>query len=288
MLTKLLKGVVLLEIKYADLHTHTTASDGLHTPTENILMAKKAGLHAIAITDHDTVSGLEEAIEAGRKEGVLVVPGVEISTVANGQDIHVLGYFINYEDETFLQHLHKLKETRSRRNNKLVERLQQLGLAITMEEVHEKALRDSTSRTIGRPHIADVLVSKGYVGNIREAFDKYLGRDGKAYINPPRIQPLNAVDWIHQAGGKAIVAHPGLYKDQTVVDALIQRGIDGIEVYHSDHSSEEEAHYLNIANQNGLIVTAGSDFHGQRSGEVFHGAIGSKKINADVIDRLRI
>jgi predicted metal-dependent phosphoesterase TrpH len=286
-------------LNYADLHTHTTASDGLHTPTENVHMAERAGLSAVAITDHDTVAGLAEAAAAGEYIGITVVPGVEISTVANGQDIHILGYYIDYSNDLFLKRLEQLRETRERRNEMMIERLQQLGFDITMEEVRNKAGSESpggagssaanrfSDETVGRPHMADVMIKKGYVASMKEAFDLYLGRDGKAYVNPPRINPTEAVNWIHEAGGTAVIAHPGLYHDDTVVEELIRYGVEGIEVYHSDHSPDQEAHYLAIAQRHNLIVTAGSDFHGERAGEVFHGRIGSKKINAEVIERLR-
>lgn len=281
-----------MDMEYIDLHTHTTASDGLHTPTENVHMTLNAGLVGVAITDHDTVAGVEEAIEEGKKCGIVVVPGVEISTVAVGQDIHILGYFIDFRDKQLLDRLQQLRNTRDRRNDMMLERLNELGFNITMEEVRN-GIEKSSDETIGRPHIADVMVKKGFVSSMKEAFELYLGRDGKAYVNPPRIAPLQAVEWIHEAGGTAVIAHPGLYEDDALVDDLIRTGtgsqrIDGIEVYHSDHSSEDEARYLQIAHKYNLVVTAGSDFHGSRAGEeVFHGPIGSKKINIEVIGRLR-
>ncbi len=160
----------------ADLHTHTTASDGTERPAANVQMAFDAGLGAIAITDHDTVSGVAEALLAGRELGIEVVPGVEISTVAGGQDIHVLGYYIDIDNEQFLQRLASLRETRDTRNNMIIERLQQLGLDITMAEVlREVENVKSKGDTVGRPHIAAVLLNKGYVSSISEAFDRYLG-----------------------------------------------------------------------------------------------------------------
>lgn len=288
-----------MNAKYIDLHTHTTASDGLHAPTENVHMALKAGLSGLAITDHDTVAGIEEALKEGKKNGIIVVPGVEISTVAGGQDIHILGYYIDYNHKKLLERLKQLRETRDRRNDMMLERLQELGFNITIEEVRSGIGRDqkgnSSDETIGRPHIADVMVKKGYVSSMKEAFYIYLGRDGKAYVNPPRIEPLQAVEWIHDAGGRAVIAHPGLYRDDALVEELIRAGlegdgsqkIDGIEVYHSDHLPEDEARYLKLAHKYNLLITAGSDFHGSRAGEVFHGYIGSKKIDMEVIERLR-
>ncbi|MDF2646756.1 PHP domain-containing protein [Paenibacillus sp. V4I7] len=272
----------------ADLHTHTTASDGTERPAANVQMAFDAGLGAIAITDHDTVSGVAEALSAGRELGIEVVPGVEISTVANGQDIHVLGYYIDINNEQFLQRLASLRDTRDTRNNMIIDRLQQLGLDITMAEVlREVENIKSKGDTVGRPHIAAVLLNKGYVSSISEAFDRYLGTGAAAYANPPRIEPATAIGWIQEAGGKAVLAHPGIYHDDALVEAIIHQGLDGIEVYHSDHTPEEEAKYLSLAQRSGLLITAGSDFHGERGGVVFHAPIGSRRIGIDVLQSLK-
>lgn len=272
----------------ADLHTHTTASDGTERPAANVQMAFDAGLGAIAITDHDTVSGVAEALLAGRELGIEVVPGVEISTVANGQDIHVLGYYIDINNEQFLQRLASLRDTRDTRNNMIIERLQQLGLDITMAEVlREVENIKSKGDTVGRPHIAAVLLNKGYVSSISEAFDRYLGTGAAAYANPPRIEPATAIGWIQEAGGKAVLAHPGIYHDDALVEAIVHQGLDGIEVYHSDHTPEDEAKYLSLAQRSGLLITAGSDFHGERGGVVFHAPIGSRRIGVDVLQRLK-
>lgn len=272
----------------ADLHSHTTASDGTQSPRANVQMALDAGLGAIAITDHDTISGVAEALAAGSELGIVVVPGVEISTVANGQDIHILGYYINIEDERFLQRLASLRETRDTRNEMIIARLQELGIEITMEEVlKEVANVKRKGDTIGRPHIAAVLLNKGYVSTITEAFDRYLATGAAAYANPPRIEPATAITWIHEAGGRAVLAHPGIYHDDALVEAITLQGIDGIEVYHADHSPEDEERYRLLAQRTGLLMTAGSDFHGVRDNVAFHAAIGSKRIGMDVVERLK-
>lgn len=277
-----------MAISYADLHTHTTASDGLQAPAANVRAALEAGLAAVAITDHDTVSGLPEAIAEGERLGIQVVPGVEISTFASNQDIHVLGYYMDIENPLFLHRLKQLRETRNRRNDMLIERLQQLGINITVEEVLSE-VQDvkSIGDTVGRPHIAAVLMKKGYVSSVSEAFERFLGKQGAAYVNPPRIHPKTAIKWIREAGGAAVLAHPGLYGDDALLEELVQAGLDGIEVYHSDHTPEDEARYLGIAEAHRLFVTAGSDFHGERGGEVFHAPIGARKIDASVLASLR-
>ncbi len=273
---------------YADLHTHTTASDGTNPPKINVRMAKEAGLAAVGITDHDTIAGIAEAMEEGKRLGVEVVPGVEISTVMDGLDVHVLGYYIDYASPEFLRKLEQLRNTRERRNEMMVERLRQLGIDITMEEVVANAKRgNANDETIGRPHIADLLVKKGFVSSMQEAFDRYLGKSGKAYVNPPRIHPFEAIDWIKAAGGCAVLAHPGLYDDDNLVRQIIEYGVDGIEAYHADHDADDEARYLEMAARYRLIVTAGSDFHGERHGEVFHSPVGARKIHIDTLRLLK-
>ncbi|MGG1514752.1 PHP domain-containing protein [Paenibacillus oryzisoli] len=263
-----------------DLHTHTIASDGLQSPAANVRMAKEAGLSVLAITDHDTVSGVLEALAAGKELGVTVIPGVEISTVAEGQDIHVLGYNVDITDAAFLERLASLRDTRDVRNQMIIAKLQELGMAITMAEVEQEVAHiKRKGDTVGRPHIAAVLLKKGYVGTMTEAFDRYLATGAAAYANPPRIAPETAITWIHEAGGQAVLAHPGIYGNDTLVEAIMGQGLDGIEAYHSDHTPEQEAKYAALAEGAGLLVTAGSDFHGVRDGEAFHAAIGARRID---------
>ena len=271
----------------ADLHTHTTASDGTNRPADNVRLAAEAGLSAIGITDHDTVAGIPEALAAGEAHGIVVVPGVEISTASGGKDVHVLGYGIDYEDATFVGRLLSLRDTRNRRNELIVEKLGELGMPISMSEVEAAAGKSGKGDgTIGRPHIAQALVDKGYVADIREAFDRLLAEGKPANVVPPRIEPLTAVAWIHEAGGKAIVAHPGLYGDDALVAAILDGGADGLEAYHSDHDEAEEARYARMAEERGLIATGGSDYHGSREGVVFHGEIGNRTVPMTVVERL--
>lgn len=276
--------------KAYDLHSHTTASDGTNAPAVNVALARDAGLSGLAITDHDTVAGIPEAFEEGRRIGIDVVPGVEISTVANGRDIHVLGYYIDIADETFLGRLAQQRNTRNLRNEMMLEKLCSLGLRITMEDVLEHSRKKpGKDGTIGRPHIAEALVAKGYVADIAEAFDRYLGSGGTAYVNPPRIGPEEAIDWIRDAGGVPVLAHPGLYGEgaDALAQRLIRYGLGGIEAYHSDHAEETEAHYAELASRHGLIATGGSDFHGSRGGVIFHAPLGSRRVGYPVVERLQ-
>ncbi|WP_404823731.1 PHP domain-containing protein [Paenibacillus rhizovicinus] len=271
----------------ADLHTHTTASDGMQRPADNVAIAKAKGLAAIAITDHDTVDGIDEAMEAGERLGITVVPGVEISTVAEGIDIHVLGYYMDWKDSGWRSKLERLLTLREQRNEMIIEKLNGLGMAVTLQDIEDEArAHGKDSGSMGRPHIAAVLIKKGYVGSMQEAFDRYLAQGAAAYANPPRLHPFEALAWIREAGGTSVIAHPGLYGNDELVREIVADGAQGIEVYHSDHDEADEARYLKLAEEFGLIVTGGSDFHGERQGVIFHGDIGSRTVDASVLDLL--
>ncbi len=269
----------------ADLHTHTTASDGLNTPADNVRMAKESGLQAIAITDHDAVSGIEEAIEMAKQIGIEVIPGIEVSTIEKGQDIHILGYFIRYQDQEFLQKLDELQHVRARRNEMMIHALQNIGIDITLAEVKAKVRRKDAN--VGRPHIGEVLIEKGIVHTMEEGFDRYLGKNGKAYVNPKRISPEEGIDIIKKAGGVPVLAHPGIYHDDEVVVRLIGYGLAGLEAYHPDHDNESERKYKKLADEYGILATAGSDFHGSRNEVMFHAPIGGKTVSYEVVKQLK-
>ncbi|HBU85614.1 MAG TPA: PHP domain-containing protein [Paenibacillus sp.] len=272
-----------------DLHTHSQASDGMQPPAENVKLAKQRGLSAVALTDHDTVAGVAEAQRAGHEYGIDVVAGVEISTRAGGKDIHVLGYCVNTEDKQFLERLHGLREAREERNHLIIAKLQELGLEISWQEVIDGLGRPlEPDESIGRPHMADVLVRKGYAADMRDAFNRYLAEGQPGFVSVPRVAPEDACQWIKDAGGAAVIAHPGLYGDDELVRRiLVDSHPDGIEVVHSDHGPEEEHRYAELAREFGLIQTGGSDYHGVRQGVVFHGDLGSKTVTIDVLDELR-
>lgn len=268
-----------------DLHSHTTASDGKTAPAESVRLAEEKGLRALAITDHDTVSGIEEALEAAKMFEVEVVPGIEVSTLEHGQDIHVLGYFINYQDQELMKDLEKLRETRNLRNQMMINKLNELGIEITFEEVATKQTKKGGN--IGRPHIAEVLMDKGIIETMEEAFTEYLGREGRAYVNPPRISPVEGVKLIQKYAGIPVLAHPGLYDYDELIDNLVRVGLKGIEVYHPDHSASEVEKYTSIAQEHGLIATGGSDYHGERNGMVFHSDLGSQPVSLQTLEQLK-
>lgn len=276
-------------IKRYDMHTHTKASDGMNSPVGQIRLADERGLAGIAITDHDTVAGVEEALLEGNCRGITVIPGVEISTRAEEKDIHILGYYLDIHNEQLLERLSGLRSIRDSRNGLMIARLQELGLAITLEEVIAGLGRQlQADESLGRPHIADTLVDKGYAKDLRDAFDQYLAEGKPGYVSLPRITPIEAITWIREAGGVPVIAHPGLYGDDRLVESIILEGCpDGIEVYHSDHGPEEEERYMAMAVKHGLIPTGGSDYHGERQGVVFHGELGSRYVTAEIVQGLQ-
>lgn len=283
----------------ADLHTHTIASDGMETPAANVRLAAELGLAALAITDHDTTAGVREAMLEGERLGVHVVPGVELSTEADHTDIHLLAYYTDLDDERWQDRLQQLRNVRNVRNELIVERLRALGIDITLAEVEQQTRvartngtvltseEKSSEQTTGRPHIAQALLAKGVVTTIKEAFDRYLAQGAAAYVNPPRVHPVEAIEWVKEAGGVPVIAHPGLYNRDDLVEQLIRAGVAGIEVYHSDHEEQDIQRYGELASKYGVIATGGSDFHGFRQGKAFHGPLGSVTVDLSIVKQLR-
>jgi predicted metal-dependent phosphoesterase TrpH len=245
-----------------DLHLHTTYSDGSFTPSEVVAFAHSANVTALAITDHDTVDGIPEAMEAGQRLGIEIVPGIELSSRWKESEMHILGYFLNRQDPTLHAHLTRFQEARHRRNPRIIERLNELGLEVTYDEV--KALAKNES--IGRPHIARVLMNKRYVTSAKEAFDRYLADGASAYVPRDLPTPQEAIAIIRAAGGVPVLAHPswldrsdGIYK---ICEELKAHGLAGVEVHYSTHRPEQTAQYLEAARRLELLITGGSDFHG--------------------------
>ncbi|MTI82813.1 MAG: PHP domain-containing protein [Firmicutes bacterium] len=241
-----------------DLHVHTTASDGLDNPRDVVCKAKKLNLKAIAITDHDTFGGLQEALQATETVNMEVVTGIELSAEYKGKEVHILGYLMDIMDKDLAYHLSFFKKSRVERVHKIVQKLQQLNLPICKDEV----LSQAEYGIIGRPHIARVLINKGVVGSVGEAFDKYIGQDGMAFVPRVKYTPAKAIRLIRNAGGVAVIAHPGLAKLDNYIPRLVEEGLQGIEVYHPQHSQVDIDHYLYMARQYELLVTGGSDYHG--------------------------
>lgn len=246
-----------------DLHLHTTHSDGSLPPAEVVRLAHEAGVTALAITDHDITTGLPEAFAAGQALGVEIIPGIEISSRFGDSELHVLGYFLDWQDPALNVHLTTLRDSRHRRNPQIIERLQALGIDITYDEVRAVAGSDS----VGRPHIARVLMDKKVVTSAKEAFDRFLANGKPAYVPRDLPEPAEAIQWIKAAKGLAVLAHPTWVKatEGTLTDLVRQlkaAGLDGVEVHYSTHTPRQTREYLSLAKQTGLLVTGGSDFHG--------------------------
>lgn len=267
--------------KYADLHIHTNASDGEFSPKEVVKMYKQHGFSAISITDHDTLEGLPEAISAGKIYDIEIISGVEISTVWENEEIHILGYFINANNQTLQSKLTEMKNARKMRIKKMVARLNELGYQITWQEV----VKIAGQGAIGRPHLARVLLEKGYIETIKEAFHKLLGWGCPAFIPRYKINPQEAILIIKEAKGIPIVAHPGINLEDNLLKLLIEWGIEGIEVWHPEHSEKTSEKYFKFAKDNNLLITGGSDWHGNNKDSNF--SLGSIKLDYIYIEKLK-
>ncbi len=272
-----------------DLHLHTRYSDGSLTPAEVVDLAHQAGVTAMAITDHDIVDGIPHAMEAATKLAIEVIPGVELSSCFNEQELHVLGYFFDWQNPTFLENLVQQRRSRQIRNPQTIECLKALGLELSEDEVKAKAGSDS----IGRPHIAQVLVDKGYVRDIQEAFDRYLKEGAPAYVPRTLADTRDVITWIRNAGGVPVLAHPTWTRCQgdslyRLCACLKEAGLLGLEVFYSSHNRRQTSQYLELAKQLDLLVTGGSDFHGAANPAIQVGrGKGNLKVPAALLEPLR-
>ncbi|ADY56493.1 PHP domain protein [Syntrophobotulus glycolicus DSM 8271] len=243
----------------ADLHCHTNMSDGLMDPAEVVRIAAQKGLSALAITDHDTIQGFAEGKKAALQYNIDFIPGIEINTDWCGREVHILGYGIDPESREFNHKLAVIRDKRKERINKIVEKLRGLGLDISIEEVESKGKGVS----IGRPHVAQVLVDRGYARNVKDAFSNYLGIGTQAYVPRYKLKPEEAIAMIRKAKGVAVLAHPGAQGLFWEISRWKDAGLQGIEVYHPEHHEESIEKYTGLAAKMGLVITGGSDFHGE-------------------------
>lgn len=246
-----------------DLHTHTTASDGTYTPTELINYAVEKGITAIAVTDHDTIDGLAEAMAAAENKNIEVIPGIEFSTEYQGKDIHIVGLAIDYENPFFVQKLTQFIDSRESRNEKMCQRLRESGMDITMEELHA----EFPDAVITRAHFALLMRQKGYISSQETAFQKYIGDNCPCYVPREKVNPIQAIRLIREAGGIPVLAHPILYKLPTdklgeLIAFLSAHGLMGIEAIYSTYNRADEALIRRLAKQYQLAISGGSDFHG--------------------------
>ena len=243
-----------------DLHMHSTASDGRLTPEDVVRKSAENGLTVIALTDHDTVDGIAPALVAAKAFPWLkVIPGIEISTDFPDGEVHVLGYFIDYTDPEFAARLERMRHSRRERAQGMIAKLRDLGIHIEWQQVLEIA----GSGSIGRPHIAQAMLDKGYIASIKEAFTKYIGRGGPAYVEREKITPVEAVKLILRTKGLPVLAHPLTISDpETMVVELKAAGLVGIEAYYNGYTADEISRLVNLADKYGLIASGGSDYHG--------------------------
>ncbi|MBE3559475.1 MAG: PHP domain-containing protein [Ktedonobacteraceae bacterium] len=266
-----------------DLHTHSNASDGLYAPSELLQQAKAAGLRVLALTDHDTTDGIAEAQRAAHALSIELIAGIEINTYLNEKEVHILGYFIEYEQEEFQNTLQTLRDARERRGERMVEKLNGIGLRITWERVRELA-----HGAVGRPHVARALMEAGYVQSVGEAFDKYIGAGRPAYVPRYRLSPADAIRLIASVRGLPVLAHPldypGLDLLRQVLPDLCKAGLVGLEVYYGPYTPEQEQALLVLAGQYQLIPTGGSDFHGPG---IHPTPLGGHHVPLEVVQRLQ-
>ena len=276
-------------MKFIDLHTHSSASDGTDSPAQLVTKAHEAGLAAVAITDHDTLSGLDEGQQAGRELGIEVVRGCEISTGTELGELHILGLWLPQNPQRLLERLRWLRERRAERNVGIVKKLQNLGYDICMEEV----LAAAKGESVGRPHIAEVLLRKGFAKDVRQVFKEFLGSRGKAYLPKTVLDPEESVSLLASSGATVSLAHPLLWKApagwlDTIVARLKDYGLGAIEAYHSEHSEADIRTCLALAKRFDLGVSGGSDYHGSNKPTIRLGqGYGGLRVSLSVLEDLK-
>jgi len=265
---------------FADLHLHTNFSDGTYTPEELVAQAAKNHLAAIALTDHDTVEGCERAAIACKAAEIEFIPGAELTAEQNDNEIHILGYFLDTHNKKLLEEIAKFQAVRQQRIHEMVARLNALNVPLKVEDVIALA----NCRSPGRPHVARALVKAGFVASLDEAFERFLKKHRPAFVPKAKISSQVAIELIHQANGLAVMAHPGLNRTDEVIPDLVEAGLDGIECFHTKHSTAVSEHYLEIADKYNLLVTGGSDCHGMSKGKPL---IGTVKLPYREVEKLK-
>ena len=263
-----------------DLHLHTCFSDGTYTPEELASEAQRAGLKAIALTDHDTMEGCPRLATACSTFGIEFIPACEFTAELGDVEIHLIGYFLDSENARLKVELVRFQEVRQQRIREMVDRLNHLGIPLRTDAV----FRLANCRAPGRPHVARTLVSEGLCSSLDEAFDRFLKKGKPAWVPKFKMSALAAIELIHEAGGLAVLAHPGLNRTDEVIPQVIEAGLDGLECFHTKHSTSMTEHYLQIAEANRLLVTGGSDCHGMSKGKPL---IGTIKVPYQYVESLR-
>ena len=267
-----------------DLHTHSSFSDGTQSPTENVRLALEREVVGLGVTDHDTTDGLAEAFSAATGSELEIVPGIEFSAEYDGASLHVLAYWIDPTHESLREELRRLTDTRFRRGELMVEKLQDLGYEISFDRVRQIAGDD----LIARPHIAEAMVEAGIVTTEKEAFDRFISDGGIANVPKHALHPLDALDLIAEAGGVCVLAHPGMWRGEgavpnDLIESLAEGGMVGLEVDHPDHDEAQRAYYRGLADQLDLVPTGASDCHGAR----YDYRLGSETTPAELVNELK-
>ncbi len=273
-----------------DLHVHSTKSDGSCTPSELVSNAISKGLSAFALTDHDTIAGIEEAIEAAKGLPLEVIPGIEFSTEYEGRDIHMLGLFIDYKNPHFIQYLQQFQDSRTLRNQKMCAKLREYNIDITYEDL----MNFFPNAVITRAHYAQYLLHHNYVKSLAEAFDRYVGDYAPCFLPREKVSPIEAIDIIKQAGGIPVLAHPVLYhfsdrKLETLVKELSEHGLVGIEAVYSTYATAEEREMRHLGSKYNLLISGGSDFHGNAKPNLQLGTgYGKLFIPYEILEKLKL
>ncbi|MSR66836.1 MAG: PHP domain-containing protein [Pedosphaera sp.] len=265
---------------YADLHLHTKYSDGTFTPQELVDRAFNAGLRTLSLTDHDTMDGCQEMMDACAKLGLNFITGCEFTVEFQDQELHLLGYGMRLENPELQSTLRHYQSVRRERIVKMTERLGELGIPIRPEAVFEIAQCNAP----GRPHLARALIASGHCANLDQAFTNYLKKGKPAWVSKPKMNATNAIDLIHRTGGVAVMAHPGVTRKDDLIDGLVAVGMDGLECFYIRHSTPITEHYLLLADKHSLLVTGGSDCHGMSKG---HPLIGKIKLESPFVEKLQ-
>ena len=273
--------------KVADLHVHTNISDSTFSPEKVVKYAKLEGLDAIAITDHDTCDAITSTIMLAKDINLEIIPGVELTAEVDDDEIHILGYLVDWQNDSFTQKLKELCRVREERAKEILKRLAEQGIDLKYEDLIE--LAGPATGSVGRLHIANLLYKKGKVACIREAFTKYIGNNCPAYVKKFKLSPKEAVDAIKSVGGVAVLAHPKTINTEArplkdTIKALAEDGIQGIEVYHSDHSIKDSNAFKKIAEEYNFLITGGSDCHGLGKKEIL---LGKVKVPYELVEKLR-
>jgi len=267
----------------ADLHIHTYYSDGTFSPEEVVDKALAARIDTIAITDHDVVDALEPAITHARSKDIEIIPGVELTAEYDGEEIHILGYYVDHHDKEFLRNLNYFRETRVKRIEAILKKINRLGFRIDFDDVLK--VKKFPHGSVGRLHIARAMYKAGYALNTKEVFAKYIGKGASCFVEKLNIEHKKAIALIKRAGGIAVLAHPAVMGGKDCILDLKRSGLGGIEVYHSDHSSDDIRMFLDMARDNGLLVTGGSDCHGE--GKVHGPSLGAVKFPYSFVEALK-